>query len=61
MGGLGMLFSKLGSLDSLLSDQDLRHYLCRGLKLLCELKQTGRLHANQDFTGWFEQALHSLP
>jgi hypothetical protein len=52
--------AKLGSLDSLLSIQERQEYLSRGLKLLTALKQAGRLHANQDWTGWFDNALSSL-
>jgi tetratricopeptide (TPR) repeat protein len=52
--------SKLGSLDSLVSVQQRKEYFSRGLKLLSALKQAGRLHANQDWTGWFDSALRSL-
>jgi tetratricopeptide (TPR) repeat protein len=52
--------AKLGSLDSLLSIQERQEYLSRGLNLLTTLKQAGRLHANQDWTGWFDNALRSL-
>ena len=52
--------SKLGSLDSLLLIQERQEYLSKGLNLLTTLKQAGRLHANQDWTGWFENALRSL-
>ena len=53
-------FAKLGSLDSILSIQQRQQYLSRGLSLLTALKQVGRLHANQDWTGWFDYALSSL-
>ena len=53
-------FAKLGSLDSILSIQQRQRYLSRGLILLTALKQAGRLHANQDWTGWFDNALSSL-
>jgi tetratricopeptide (TPR) repeat protein len=53
-------FAKLGSLDSILSIQQRQQYLSRGLSLLTALKQVGRLHANQDWTGWFDNALSSL-
>ena len=53
-------FAKLGSLDSILSIQQRQQYLSRGLNLLTALKQVGRLHANQDWTGWFDNALSSL-
>ncbi|MFM7394786.1 MAG: hypothetical protein ACKO22_10590, partial [Cyanobium sp.] len=52
--------AKLGSLDSLLSILQRREYLSRGLKLLTALKQVGRLHASQDWTGWFDNELSSL-
>jgi tetratricopeptide (TPR) repeat protein len=52
--------SKLGSLDSLLLIQERQEYLSRGLNLLTKLKQAGRLHANQDCTGWFDSALRKL-
>ena len=52
--------AKLGSLELLLSIQERHNYLTKGLKLLTTLKQAGRLHANQDWTGWFDNALRSL-
>ena len=52
--------AKLGSLESLLSIQERREYLSRGLALLTELKQASRLYTSQDWTGFFEEALHSL-
>jgi hypothetical protein len=52
--------AKLGSLESLLSIQERSEYLSHGLKLLTELKQAGRLYPNQDWTGWFENALNTL-
>ena len=52
--------AKLGSLDSLVSVQQRKEYLSRGLKLLSALKQAGRLHANQDWSAWFDNALRSL-
>ena len=52
--------AKLGGLKSVLSIQKRREYLSRGLILLTELKQAGRLYANQDWTEWFENALSSL-
>jgi hypothetical protein len=51
---------KLGSLDSFLSIQERQEYLSRGLNLLTRLKQAGKLHANQDWRGWFDNALRSL-
>jgi len=52
--------AKLGMHDSLLSIQERKGYLSRGLELLAALKQAGRLHSTQDWTGWFENALCSL-
>jgi hypothetical protein len=52
--------AKLGSLDSLVSMQQRKEYLSRGLELLSALKQAGRLHPNQDWTSWFDNALRSL-
>ena len=52
--------AKLGSLDSLLLIGERQEYLSRGLNLLTTLKQAGKLHANQDWTGWFDSALRSL-
>jgi predicted negative regulator of RcsB-dependent stress response len=52
--------SKIGSLNSLLSVQERREYLSRGLSLLSELKKANRLHANKDWCDWFESALDSL-
>ena len=52
--------AKLGSLDSLVSMQQRKEYLSRGLELLSALKQAGRLHANQDLSSWFDNALRSL-
>jgi tetratricopeptide (TPR) repeat protein len=52
--------SELGSLDSLVTVQQRKEYLSRGLKLLSALKQAGRLHANQDWSEWFDNALRSL-
>ncbi len=52
--------TKLGSLESVLSIELRQQYLSRGLQLLTALKQAGRLHANQDWTGWFDNALSSL-
>jgi tetratricopeptide (TPR) repeat protein len=51
---------KMGSLDSLLSINDRRKYLQRGRQILLKLKDAGRLHANQDWIGKFDQALDAL-
>jgi hypothetical protein len=53
-------YAKLGSLDSLVSMQQRKEYLSRGLELLSALKQAGRLHPNQDWASWFDNALRSL-
>jgi hypothetical protein len=52
--------ARLGSLNSILLIQERQEYLSRGLMLLIELKQAGKMHANQDWTDWFENALSSL-
>ncbi|MCS5694373.1 hypothetical protein NZK33_20685, partial [Cyanobium sp. FGCU-6] len=57
---LAVSCAKLGSLESILTIQQRKEYLSRGLSLLTALKQAGRLHANQDWTGWFDTALSSL-
>ena len=52
--------SKLGTIEGLLSRAERCRYLQRGRDILLALKRTGRLHANQDFIGWFEKQLHKL-
>ena len=52
--------AKLGSLSSLLSAEQRKGHLLRGLEILAQLKHAGKLHANQDFSAWFEQALRDL-
>ncbi len=52
--------AKLGSIDSLISMQYRKEYLCRGPELLLGLKQAGRFHANQDWMRWLDNALCSL-
>jgi hypothetical protein len=52
--------SKMGTLDSLLSIDDLREYLQLGRQILVKLKDAGRFHANQDWIGEFDQALDAL-
>jgi hypothetical protein len=37
-----------------------KEYLVRGREILLALKRAERLHANQDSTRWFDQAIHSL-
>jgi tetratricopeptide (TPR) repeat protein len=53
-------FWKMSSLDSLLSVNDRRVYLQRGRQTLLKLKEAGRLPANRDWIGWFDQALDNL-
>jgi hypothetical protein len=51
---------KLGTMNDVLSVPDRRSYLERGRQTILELKQSGRLHANQDFTAQFEYVfIHS--
>ena len=52
--------AKLGSLDSLMSMQLQKEYLCRGPELLLGIKQAVRLHAKQGWTSCFDNALRSL-
>ena len=49
--------AKLGRLDSLVTMQQRKEYLYRDLELLSALKKAGRLHANQDWSSWIENAL----
>jgi hypothetical protein len=39
---------------------DRRGYLLRGLGILVRLREQGRLHASQDWIGWFEKRLGEL-
>ena len=52
--------AKLGSMEALLTVQARKDYLNRGCEILLSLKRTGKLHANQDWTGWFDQAIREL-
>ncbi len=52
--------AKLGSLNSLLPISTRKEYLCRGREILLALKRSERLHASQDFIGWFDQAIQKL-
>jgi hypothetical protein len=52
---------KMGSLDALLPIPDRREFLQRGRQRLLKLKDAGRLQANQDWIGAFDQALADLP
>lgn len=51
---------KLGSLDALLPIPDRRELLQCGREILTTLKDAGRLQANQDWIGAFDQALADL-
>jgi len=57
---LAISCAKLGSLESLLSIQQRREHLSRGLKIVTNPKQAGRLNTDQDWKGWFENALNVL-
>ncbi|MEB3155880.1 MAG: tetratricopeptide repeat protein [Cyanobacteriota bacterium] len=52
--------SRLGTLEGLLDVSTRRAHLQRGLDILLSLKQSGRLHANQDHTAWFEAKIRKL-
>jgi hypothetical protein len=51
---------RLGSLSAVLPISTRKEYLVRGREILLALKRAERLHANQDATRWFDQAIHSL-
>jgi hypothetical protein len=53
--------AKLANLRSQLKNQQRKDYLCRGIAVFSNRKQSGWLYANQDWIGWFEEALHQLP
>ncbi|MFN9646362.1 MAG: hypothetical protein ACK6BG_14860 [Cyanobacteriota bacterium] len=57
---LAISCSKLGTVERLLDVSTRRAHLQRGLDILLTLKQSGRLHANQDFTPWFEAKIQKL-
>jgi hypothetical protein len=59
-GDLAVSCRKLGSLDSLLPISTRKEYLCRGREMLLALKRSERLHASQDFIGWFDQVIQKL-
>ncbi|MFN9629578.1 MAG: NB-ARC domain-containing protein, partial [Cyanobacteriota bacterium] len=52
--------SRLGTIESLLSVDERYSHLQRGRDILLALKESGRLHANQDYIGWFEEQLQQL-
>ncbi|MFN9631186.1 MAG: hypothetical protein ACK59A_13290 [Cyanobacteriota bacterium] len=51
---------KLGTLKDVLSVSDRRSYLERGKQIILELKQSGRLHPNQDTTAQFNEVIQKL-
>ena len=53
-------YSRLGTQTSLDVDTQ-RRFLTRGFEILAQLKSEGRLPVNQDWTDWFQQALHDMP
>ena len=52
--------ARLGSMNALLPVSARKDYLNRGRDILLSLKRTGRLHANQDWIGWFDEAIERL-
>ncbi|MEB3324872.1 MAG: hypothetical protein VKM17_05995 [Cyanobacteriota bacterium] len=57
---LGLSCAKLRTLETLLDVSPRRAHLQLGLDILLPLKQSGRLHANQDHTAWFEAEIQKL-
>jgi hypothetical protein len=57
---LAVSCAKLGSLDNLLEAHDRRAYLSRGREILARQKAANKLAANQDWIGWFDDALRQL-
>ena len=53
--------AKLGTLDHGQSTEARRDHLLRGREILLNLKSAGRLAANQDWVGWFDEHLTRLP
>jgi predicted negative regulator of RcsB-dependent stress response len=51
---------RLGSLSAVLPISTRKEYLVRGREILLALKRAERLHASQDATRWFDQAIHGL-
>jgi hypothetical protein len=58
---LAIACAKLADLGSQLKNQQRKEYLCRGIAVFSNRKQSGWPYANQDWIGWFEEALHQLP
>jgi hypothetical protein len=58
---LAISCAKLADLGSQLKNQQREGYLCRGIAVLSNRKQSDWLYANQDWIGWFEEALQQLP
>jgi len=58
---LTVFYSKLAQAELDLSVAVRRDYLQRGRSILVDLKEQGRLAANQDAIAWFEERLESLP
>ena len=52
--------ARLGSMGDFLPVSGRKEYLDRGREILRSLKRAGRLHANQDWIGWFEEAIERL-
>jgi tetratricopeptide (TPR) repeat protein len=52
--------AKLGTMDALMPVSTRRAYLQRGLNILLDLEQAGRLYANQDYTAFFEGEIRKL-
>jgi tetratricopeptide (TPR) repeat protein len=51
---------KLGTLKDMLPVSARRSYLERGKQIILELKQSGRLYANQDFSAQFDEDIQKL-
>jgi tetratricopeptide (TPR) repeat protein len=51
---------KLGGVEFGQSGEARREYLLRGREILAGLKAAGRLHASQDWIGWFDEELGKL-
>ena len=52
--------AKLVSLDSLVPAKELKEYLISGQQILLNLKDTGKLHANQDLIDLYDKTLGDL-
>lgn len=58
---LAVSCAKLGTLDHGQSTEVRRDHLLRGREILLNLNSAGRLAANQDWVGWFDEHLTRLP